>query len=105
MLFIKIAHSFLKGLLTHPKGRVDFICRTFIIQCNPSAIILDVLQQGFRKIVYLLETGFLEYQVYLAIFAYLLDKSFHPVARVQGLEYLTIIEQTAVLIFNDCLET
>lgn len=98
------AYTFLESFLANAKSGINVICRTFIIQRYLSAIILYILQQGFREVIHFFKARLLKYQVYLTILTYLLDESFHLIAGMQGLEYLAIIQQATILILNDRLE-
>ena len=104
MFLIEVAYTFLESFLANAKSGINVICRTFIIQRYLSAIILYILQQGFREVIHFFKARLLKYLVYLTILTYLLDESFHLIAGMQGLEYLAIIQQATILILNDRLE-
>ena len=62
----------------------------------------DVLQQDGGEVFDMGPSGFLEAEVYLPVFAHLLDVAFHALSDLQGAEQFVLIEQAAVtVVYND----
>ena len=83
---------------------VDVVGLALVAKVALTVVVQKILVEGFCEIGCLLDTGFLQGDVYLSVWANSSDVSLHLVTRVDVLEDLVLIEQTRILVVDDNFE-
>ena len=101
---IEVADGFFVSLLRHLETVVDEFCGTFVAQVAAPVVLIEVTQQHLCEVQCVAVSCGLQCDVYLSVLAYVVDIGRQPVACVQRLEYLVVVDLPLILVVDDALE-
>lgn len=103
-LLVEVAHGTLVNLLAHVETLVDVVGLALVAKVTLAIVVQEILVEGFGEVGSLLDTGFLQGDVYLSVRTNSSDVALHLVTRVDVLENLVLIEEPRILVVDDNLE-
>lgn len=105
VLFVECANGPFEGLFAHLEHALNVFSVAFVAQWALTSVVLEPLQQRLGEVFRLAPAGGLQGDVELAVGTHLGHVAFQPVATVDVLENLVLIDEPAEFVVDDDLES